>query len=969
MLVSTHKHRVKLILASVLMMLASPLPADTPEDNDLPILAMRILGSNLFTEDITLELLCELSWLNFDAVNFAGTASKEEFGDLMSLCDSLGVFYTICPNEVMQYLKAYGDTTYRYWFRNSDSTFTSNYSFAQCNIDFDSLTRYTSADAIYDDSSYSIRTTIIDELAYSSIDHDFLWFYEVYDEAPAQQWRHAVENEDPWDDYIPNVYTQDTLGLDTLSLEEIEASGLFSIQKFYAENNEENEVPFTLNFSLLHTIDQEDYTGLGDDIAYGTMSDQARSVRAMMEAEYQPPPVGQYEPSPRPNSPAFIMFDYYPFRYVHSEYSSTTAMCDDEWLFLIEHLEEGIDSTVIPAWEDSVTVFFFPQTFGIAGGSVMYTDGVLDYSSYLHRKPAPQEFRMLCNLALLHQAKGIFPYNLTSYLAPYGPGMTSTRIMSALLDLHNIPFDAPYEEWVYTGRWPDDDFEYIRPDSIPPWISGYDPLFTLSSYPILLVGDPKNNEIHYEWLFEPYADLYNNVGDILGEVNTIGPEMHDLWWCSNCDSADISYDGVAPGDLVSPVIKVFENEEQDVCYLFYVDRYCLSNNNPYEITFDPNDLPEHADCSAWLLDHSRRFIMEGEWDRQDSVYVFLDTLDAGEGRLCELVDPRDTLTADLRITSPDIWMISGTDTTTSMRATVNDSITILADFHNLGTVARSNVTAILYDSTDTDTLGTDNIAFSGLDYTPDSLCRRTDMQTASFGWRPDATEIGAHRMTVSVPSGIGEPNTDENMVEFVFLVDPRDYATDVIGDAWDMDDDTTSAWYTCDIDSVALNWDTTSTGWTDSVSGMFEGSIRFDSGDVVDFRGEISLSVPVDTSKYINTNRYHLFSMGIAINNSWRTDNNPCAVFIGWSDTADSSYGWKNLLQGTDYSIDNGWDGWTVIGPIDLDYVGDSSWTYDDVTDLRLRFQSNAQFYPIPPDHPDSIDVRIGWIRLEESGE
>jgi len=139
--------------------------------------------------------------------------------------------------------------------------------------------------------------------------------------------------------------------------------------------------------------------------------------------------------------------------------------------------------------------------------------------------------------------------------------------------------------------------------------------------------------------------------------------------------------------------------------------------------------------------------MEGTWDGHDSLYTFLDTLDAGEGRLCELVDPGNTLTADLRITSPDIWMISGTDTTTDMRATVNDSVTI---------------------------------SFSGLGYTPDSLCRRTDMQTASFVWLPDSLEIGVHRMTVSVPSGIGEPNTEDNSVDFVFQVQPRDYATAVL---------------------------------------------------------------------------------------------------------------------------------------------------------------------------------------------
>ncbi len=149
---------------------------------------MRILGSNLFTKDITLELLCELSWLNFDAVNFAGYASNDYFKILMSLCDSAGVYYSICPNEVMQYFKAWGDSTkYRYWFRNSDSTLTSDHCFTRCNGGFTSLVDSATAEAMYEDSSYSINTTIVEELAVSTFGHNFLWFYEVYDEANAQQ--------------------------------------------------------------------------------------------------------------------------------------------------------------------------------------------------------------------------------------------------------------------------------------------------------------------------------------------------------------------------------------------------------------------------------------------------------------------------------------------------------------------------------------------------------------------------------------------------------------------------------------------------------------------------------------------------------------------------------------------------------------------------------------------------------------
>jgi len=165
-----------------------------------------------------------------------------------------------------------------------------------------------------------------------------------------------------------------------------------------------------------------------------------------------------------------------------------------------------------------------------------------------------------------------------------------------------------------------------------------------------------------------------------------------------------------------------------------------------------------------------------------------------------------------------------------------------------------------------------------------------------------------------------------------------------------------------------MNARLSTTGWTDSVSGMFEGSIRFDPGGNFDFKGDILLSVPEDTSQFIDTDRYHLFSMGIAVNNSWRADDNPCAVLIEWTDASDSSYGWKNLL-GSTWPISNGWDGYTIIGPIDLDLVGDSSWTDDYMSAIRLRFQSNAQLYPLPPDAPDSIDIRIGWIRLEESGQ
>ena len=976
---------IRLIIVVITLISFSALLAETPFDNTIPTLAMRIRGPDIAVKDITLELLCELSWLNFDAVNFSGRATNDYFQDLMSLCDSAGVYYSICPEEVMQYLKAWGDSTkYRYWFRNSDELLTSDLCFLRCGLNYTSLVDSSTAEAMYQDSVYSIKTTIVEELANVTKNYEFLWFYEVYDEAPAQQWWNALkDNNDPWDDYIPNVYTQardDETG-DTLTLEEVEDSGIFSIQKYYAENDSLNPVTFTLNFGLQHTIRMDEYTGLTEDVAWGSMADQATSVRAIAEAKYQEPPDGQTILPPVNNHPEFICFDYYPFRYVNTDsasaHSIVSKMCDDDWLFLVDHFEEGIDSTVIPALEEDVPVYYYPQTFGIAGGPAMYdTSGTLDYNSYRYRKPASQEFRMLCNLALLHQAKGIFPYNLCSYIEdPGNLAASGNAIMSSLLDRHNIPFDAPYEEWVYTGRWPEHDtydYEYIRPDSIPPWVDGYDPLFEVEDYPILLAGDPKNREIRYEWLFGPYGVLYNDIGDILADVKWIGPEMHDLWWCSGgySDGADISYDyNPIPADLITPVVKVFEDDTLESCYLFYTDRYCISNGNPYEITFSPSDLPEYADCSIRLLDHSRRFIMEGSYDSEDTVYMFLDTLDAGESRLVELIDPSESLPADVRITSPDVRMLlKDGRISVQMEATVGDSVDIIADFYNMGTESRENVVVTLYDSTAGQSIGqTEYLAFDGLPFKTPSACRNCDCSRASFNWTPDAADIGAHRLTVAAATWIGEPDSDDNSVDFVFLVKPRDYATEVRGNAWDMTEGGSNDWNTNDIEAVAQNWNI-STGWTDSVSGMFEGLINYDIPTGW-FKGDISLAIPEDSTKYIDTDKYHMLSFGITVNNPNRLDDNACAMHIRWIDSNNNEHGWVNLLNISDSHVGNGWDRWTVIGPIDLKADTSLHWGDDDASDLQMRFQSNVQYFPVPPDLPDSINVRIGWIRLEESAQ
>jgi len=589
------------------------------------------------------------------------------------------------------------------------------------------------------------------------------------------------------------------------------------------------------------------------------------------------------------------------------------------------------------------------------------SSGTLDYDSYRHRKPAPQEFRMLCNLALLHQAKGIFPYNLSSYISrPDSLALPGNHIMSSLLDLHNIPFDAPYEEWVYTGRWPNADYEYIRPDSLPPWIDGFDPLYELEDPPSE-AEYAKYWEDYFEWLFVPYADLYNNIGGILADVKWIGPEMHDLWWCSDtlCDGADISYDGITPGSFITPVIKVFEDSAQETCYLFYVDRYCISDNNPYEITFNPDSLPNHADCTTRLLDHSRRFIMDGTYSPRETLYTFLDTLDAGESRLVQLVDLTSVLAADVRITSSDIRVLQASDTLVRMETTAGDSVDIYAYFYNMGTASKSDVIVTLYDSTADSLIGSDTLEFDGLGYFLPDSCRSCDRSTASFTWTPDSTDIGVHRFTAAAATWGGEPDSSDNSVDFVFLVNPRDYATEVLGDSWNMSEGGSNDWNTDDIEAVAINWN--ATGWTDSVSGMFEGAIDFDS-EGYPFRGDISIAIPEDST--IDSDLYHMLSFGIVgYNPDYNTSPNSCVMFIRWKDDECWQPDWCNLLSTSDYYVGNGWDEWSSIGPIDLNDIEDLDWG-DDITELWLRFQSGN---PDSLENPDSISIRIGWIKLEES--
>ncbi len=150
--------------------------------------------------------------------------------------------------------------------------------------------------------------------------------------------------------------------------------------------------------------------------------------------------------------------------------------------------------------------------------------------------------------------------------------------------------------------------------------------------------------------------------------------------------------------------------------------------------------------------------------------------------------------------------------------------------------------------------------------------------------------------------------------------------------------------------------------WTDSVSGMFEGAINYVSSGMP-FHADISLAIPDNSDFYIDTDKYHMLSFGIVGSNLNNTGG-AFAMHIRWRDSRGTWHGWENLL-GSDYSVGNGWDEYSVIGPIDLNGIDNLDWGIaGDASELWLSLRSGC---PITPGTP--IDVRIGWIKLEESAQ
>ena len=906
-----------------ILLVPTILYADEPPANSIPIIAMKT-GQDATCEDVTLEFLCELSWNHFDGIWLEGWSSWDVMQTIFGWCDSTGSYVVFAPARYQTLGHLVSENC---WARFDSTSLRSDSAFFHPNSDGSAI----------DSVQYAI--TMIDEivercstLADNIEDYDCVWYYDVFDEAPSWQLRRAIETDEPYDEYIPNVFTQDT------SMCTLAPDGIFSWLMWKSDSIDSDHY-VAIDFGSLHSF----VNWAGVTMTFGTSHTHATAVRAYMNTMYQAYSDSIPLPAPQNNSPELIEYNAYPFRLVGTQYqedsSITVTLGDSLATWMLDHYQTIMDSTFIPAWEnDGFPVHFYPQGFGRNGGLALWEieddppDTSVSYTSYTYRIPSPAEFRMQCNLALMMQARGIFPYSIRSYSNYDGDDIGSHD--TGLLDEDLIPLDAPYEEWVYRER-PAGDFCYAPPDSIPPWtdVDGddFDPLYELPDRPINVPGSQRNEENYLLWKFKPYGRLWNSMRETMGEIAIIAPELASLWWWDGreYDAEIVSGDSTnLPTHYVSPEVRVFTDSSESSAYLFYVNRHCRTGKLPFLISVDEGDFPSGT-VTELLLDHSRRFIIPVS--DTGGIHSWMDTLQAGQGRLVEFVD--STVTGDIRITAPDVFARypGAAVDIRDLEFTVADTVVILADFFNMGTDSLEDVIVYCVDLSDgSSEVGRDTLDFEGLSLSGGT----TDEDRASFRWVPGSDDIGVHVMEISTVSPVyGELDTLDNSARAVFLIEPRNYARTELHDPWDMTEATGSppAWYTDDVDSLT-GWNAT---FTDSISGMFEGTVS-DPSDT----NRVYLNTGSGSSDWINTIKYHELRLaGIA--------ERALSIYLGWTDT-----------RGREYVVDTGEDltaEWAEIAPV---YIDDLSprWDDDDAPTFWLEFRGSNM----------STDVRIGWVRLTE---
>jgi len=239
---------IGLLIFFAVLNLNQPAVSDSPAPNTIPIIAMKT-GQGETSQDLTIEVLLRLLRHNLDGVWLEGWATGCRSAAL-ALADSVRAVVVLAPSE----LQALNNDPVNRWARYSPMGIQSDSAFMRPDAGYHFIDSTLDASAMI--ANIEKRCT---DLYNHTQGHDCIWYYDIFNEAPSWQLTHMLSDTLVFDDYFPNVFTQDTL------MTEVAPTGVFSWVRWKSDSlYSEGGPTVSMCFGALHTIKNQqwvDYDG------------------------------------------------------------------------------------------------------------------------------------------------------------------------------------------------------------------------------------------------------------------------------------------------------------------------------------------------------------------------------------------------------------------------------------------------------------------------------------------------------------------------------------------------------------------------------------------------------------------------------------------------------------------------------------------------------------------------------------
>ena len=289
-----------IVIPFLLCLLTHSLFAAEPEENTIPILAIRAASGADFSK-VSLPLLCELTWKHFDGVDvggpvLVGSAGEDWDGnrEFMEYCGRAGLLLSLAPWELCQCYNPWNVNT-AHWFRWTEQDLDSDSCFGQLNFDMDALVAVMSAEDMADTSVVSFPG----QYGARRGRHHGRLSRSLVLQCLRRGWGLAEKK-----DACPGCI------LEPLHSEHVHAGLGFVVRHAYAcrsgsfghllvdevagREQHGSSGPAHLNLVLIHSIGEDEYSDWGGnsqcDFCHGTLEQHADMVSAVCGTMYQGPP-------------------------------------------------------------------------------------------------------------------------------------------------------------------------------------------------------------------------------------------------------------------------------------------------------------------------------------------------------------------------------------------------------------------------------------------------------------------------------------------------------------------------------------------------------------------------------------------------------------------------------------------------------------------------------------------------------